>query len=436
MGNPVERFMASRIGQPFDGEETKFTGRHWWGKRASDGVVDPVENEDAARIAAELGIPQRSGSKEDRGTTLMIIDPDLGDRSSDQAREVFRESLLWFFWTKMLPQQETSLMKFTVYDDQGELIISNPSSIAPLNLMVKAYEKVMDINNAESEPITYGRARDPLGRIAIEKGLSEERTEFNTGDDEDDSLIPRNSCHIALMRRWGGIVKYHVGPPMPDGQVEYGGIFITDIKADDVFAKSEPPAHDDWVPDSLTGKDKGYVRTALRKIVQFLNDNILPKPGNSDSDGSAKLAPLAEKLGELLFGSNTSQTGAEVLPPGGGPSGGGGRGGGKRASVSRPIAGDFHLIGNTPCRKFNFEIGGSEDSESTINIKARIMDDGGASEAAAGQRNPEIMSLISPDGEMPTSADGSGIEGCKPGKYETSVSLPDGLAIQLTVSFK
>jgi hypothetical protein len=117
MGEPVERFMASRIGQPFDGEETKFTGRHWWGKRAPDGVVDPVENEDAAKIAEELGIPQRSGSKEDRGTTLMIIDPDLGDRSPSQAREVFRESLLWFFWTKMLPQQETSLMKFTVYDD-------------------------------------------------------------------------------------------------------------------------------------------------------------------------------------------------------------------------------------------------------------------------------------------------------------------------------
>ena len=65
------------------------------------------------------------------------------------------------------------------------------------------------------------------------------------------------------------VVKYLEGAALPDERLEWGGVFIASSE-DDVeraFADSEPPAHDDWVPDSLSVRSaKTFVNVALREL--------------------------------------------------------------------------------------------------------------------------------------------------------------------------
>ena len=105
-------------------------------------------------------------------------------------------------------------------------------------------------------------------------------------------MLPKRSHHIALMRRWGGTVKHYHGPEKPNHNVEYGGVFITEESADDA-AKSEPPAHDDWIYDSL--KDGKRVTPALLSIRFVLSAGAIARI-LADSSGSdqTNLAPWLE----------------------------------------------------------------------------------------------------------------------------------------------
>ena len=72
------------------------------------------------------------------------------------------------------------------------------------------------------------------------------------------------------------VVKYLEGPALPTDSVEYGGVFICDEEVEEAFAAAEPPAHDDWIPDNLTGRDKTFVRVALRRIRDTVNEYAAP----------------------------------------------------------------------------------------------------------------------------------------------------------------
>ena len=76
------------------------------------------------------------------------------------------------------------------------------------------------------------------------------------------------------------VVKYeHVKDALKEDQPQWGGVFICDDneEIEKAFAKSEPPAHDDWKPNStneISKEQKTFVRSALKNIkkrVNFLN---------------------------------------------------------------------------------------------------------------------------------------------------------------------
>ncbi|WP_233211008.1 hypothetical protein, partial [Pseudoxanthomonas sp. KAs_5_3] len=55
--------MAAALGPQFESqgsEGQRFTGRHWWGRLAQDGVVDPILGAEADALALLLGGVQRS----------------------------------------------------------------------------------------------------------------------------------------------------------------------------------------------------------------------------------------------------------------------------------------------------------------------------------------------------------------------------------------
>ena len=67
------------------------------------------------KIANKIGLPIRElDNSSDMGTTLMIVDPDLGERSPEEYIAVIKETLLWFFWPKMIDTKGKIKMKFEV----------------------------------------------------------------------------------------------------------------------------------------------------------------------------------------------------------------------------------------------------------------------------------------------------------------------------------
>ena len=62
----------------YETKDKRFTGRHWWGQMSND-ILEPIEDEKSKIIANEIGLPKRKlDNSSDMGTTLMIVDPDLG----------------------------------------------------------------------------------------------------------------------------------------------------------------------------------------------------------------------------------------------------------------------------------------------------------------------------------------------------------------------
>ena len=353
-GEPSERLMACCLGDPFSVSGRQFTGRHWWGRWADDEVVDPLLGAEASEIAAVLGLPDRRD--EVFGTSILIIDPDLEHRSPEQAVDAVRESILWFFWPKLVRYEDGSApMEFDVRLDGEPNDVPSLESFGPFPLFTEAMQK---LKAGDEDDVFDIECRNPikgLGKLAVSRGFKKPRIEFDTGDEN--SEMPGHSSHIALMRPAELVVSYLTGERLPSELIEYGGVFICDDSVESAFAASEPPAHDEWVPDYLTGHDKTFVNVALRRIRERLKEFVVgrdPQPEGTDLDPTA-LGPLADSLGGLLIG----QAGERVVP--GEPTPGSHRTGPRstgrvRPRVSRPVSAGLWEIKGTPCAVFRITV--------------------------------------------------------------------------------
>ena len=98
---------------------------------------------------------------------------------------------------------------------------------------------------------------------------------------------------------------------MEEDQPQWGGVFICseDKEVEQAFAKSEPPAHDDWKPEAsieISPTQKTFVKTALRQIKEEVkklsgdSNNNLFFDDNEENKNS--LAWFASELGKSILG--------------------------------------------------------------------------------------------------------------------------------------
>ena len=113
------------------------------------------------------------------------------------------------------------------------------------------------------QEIRCKRPKQELGLLSLVKGGRRNRRVFDTGEPP---LMPEKCSHVALMRPVELVVAYNDGPALSSDLAEYAGVFICDAEVEGAFSKAEPPAHDEWVPDYLEGREKTYVRVAIRRI--------------------------------------------------------------------------------------------------------------------------------------------------------------------------
>ena len=440
-GNEQNRLMIARLTEPFDHDGVSFTGRHFWGLRADDGELDPVLDDEADVIAQSLGMRKRA--KGDYGTTIMIINAFLSTSEEDDdpepdahadatealkairisALKVIRETLLWYFWPKMIGGVESS-MKFGLYNDTSKLKIPDPTNCHPISLFTTSYEKIKS-NSDDTVQITCERPRANLGELAFFKFAKMNRGNYVSSNSD----IPEVCNHVALMRCGAElVVKYLKCAQMPDVDSEYGGVFICDQSVEESFAAAEPKTHDAWIHKSLKRPQSTHVGQALKHIKNHAKATMVPYAGRETGgvNSDAPLAQIADNLGILITAPGNAVGG--IGPNRGGNRGGIGRGHKPRASNTNFT--DLVIEGDSRLAVFEFELHNPNGDQLVISPNMSIELDGGGTHAS-------IDGIVNPELQYWSDADGNRHDTCQlihdqtgTSRWRAHVLIPDDCAIR------
>ncbi|TIN80174.1 MAG: hypothetical protein E5Y09_04895 [Mesorhizobium sp.] len=428
-GAAGRRLMGCHVGNSFgvpeNGMLRKFTGRHWWGiADTEDGVADPVVGLQAAELAAALDFPDRGEGR--TGTSIMILDFETEGEEPRTAGSRIVESLLWNFWPRMMrdvPKSRRLVCRLEV--EGAEVPVPAPEEFAPFELFCKAMRAARSQSGNDVRPVNSRRPAKLLGTLAIEKGLRSPRRPLVL----DGSTVPPVIHHIALMRPVELVVKYLEGTPLPDERLEWAGVFLAsgEDEVERAFAESEPPAHDDWIPDNLPGGHaKRYVTIALKRLRGIASEMGVVAPGRPIGSASGPpLARLAGRLGAIL--EEVGGDGAGRHRP---TSGGSGGVGPRRARASRPVFDRLELDKSERVAVFKTEvIQDRQRSGTRLSATVAIAIEGtGAGRIDDDIALPIVLSIRAADGDAASensSLDLNGMEGW----FELRVSVPDDCAV-------
>ena len=430
VGPKERRLMGCHVGASFElpdnGFHYRFTGRHWWGiPDPEDEIVDPVTGGAAKDLASELGFPDRNRSRS--GTSIMILDFDTHGEDLDLVGSRVVEGLLWNFWPRMM-RDTPPHQRFTcsVEVKGSPLPIPCPEDFPPLDLFSKAMRAIRSGAGSDVRQISSQKPAKVLGTLAIERGLRTPRRPLV----EDGSLFPTVAHHIALMRPVELVVKYLEGTALPDERLEWAGAFVTsqEDEIERAFAESEPPAHDDWIPDNFPrGRAKSYVTIALRQLRGVASEMGLTASGQlGNSDSGPPLARVAGRLGAALEGVGGDGAGRRRTTSRG-------RGRGARpeqAKASTPLFERLEIAEAGTVAVFSTEV--SQDvrrSGSLLTARAAVAIEGSkVSRADKDIRHPVVLSIRSSEESLSASGDNLELAGGE-GKFEIRILVPDDSAV-------
>jgi len=314
------RLIAAALGDGYTHDGRRYTGRHWLGVREADGHTRPLLDAAAEEMAQRLGLPPFIEGT--TGTTVAIVDPVLGasrggdvPRTADDASTFLASTMLWNLWPRMLHDHPGRLL-CTVRRDGFATDVPDPEKTIELVPFVEAYRNL-------SKPGAYripARKSPPteIGRFSIVDAMAPLKSNPVVAAA---SPFTGAAHHCARMRQADLVVDYVAGESTNDEILQYGAVFRASPDADGCFAEAEPPTHDDWVTNGLSGTPLGVVRLANSFIRDELRDRASrarpPKPV-----GDVPLAALASELAGLLAADGGAAE-AATRGSGAGPKGGG-----------------------------------------------------------------------------------------------------------------
>jgi hypothetical protein len=439
------RFMAAALGPGFTaGEErrTRYTGRHWWGRTSHDGVVEPVRGLEADALAAAIGLPPHDGTT---GTTILILRPDLDDRPLRELLSAAGEAVLRYCWPKLIDGAGGGpSINFILETEGAQIDLPRVDETPPFSGFARALRNATRPVAAEAAsgpftatvPIVWRRQGRSLGTLSLVRMQPRPPAEADAAALR--PFIP--PCrHVALMRAPHLIVKYVEGPAVPYDQMEYAGVFVVDRDVDAVFARAEPPTHDDWTPSNMeAAAEQTMIRVAFREINAALKQFSAPPTKAPEEGADVPLGAFADRLGGLI--ATVPGPGAST-PRGTGSGGGGGGPGGRHGGSGRASAririeqdGRLELVRGKPALVVDFiveHVLGVDDA--LVEAVYGVVVDGGAleGEPPSGAEIPILLEWRSPAGEILDGAPRVQIPSSVPGRWSVAVSLPKDAATTL-----
>lgn len=438
-GEFVSRFMVSTLTDHYAHANRLHTGRHWWGRKASDGVVDPVLGAEADEFARALGFPAMEWNE--CGTTIGILAPDFSTRNGDPADAIDYASwqIVHNFWPKMFawPNEPEPRMRFESGWNDVVTPLPDPAEVHPYADFAASLSKVRksEIEGGEDEQIFCLRPKKLLGRVAITKCMAHESPLARWLPDDE---MSRRVHHVALLRRPELVVTYHHGPPLPLDQMGYAGVFLADSALDRVYAGAEPPTHDAWNPEILNEPSaRTFVRTTFKRLQEKLGEVVRPfEAGPAKQKPGAKLTRIADRLGSVLIGVEGDGPSLQPEPEEGKKK----KRSGKKVRARKGSArlqnkSRLRVRGSDLIRAFDFDVSHAEGRSSTrVRAEAASVLLGGGieREPPAGAVTVRVVGWTSPTGREWT--DGDEIDLDEEGAWSIDVAVPRDASVSLKLT--
>lgn len=338
---PTSRFIAMANGESFTDNDVRYSGRHWWGVKASGRTrniyAEPLTGADADALARTFLMDRYFSSERPTGTSVAVVRPRIIGNGAEKTMRTIAESLTRWAWPHMVETiQGLDPIDFSITNNGAPVEIPSPEADPIISRFVDAYRTCL----REPEPakatdfqkdfvstgkrkwidITSQRPVEYLGRLAV-RTASKER-------------IPQQSIldgdfnhHVALMRGPRMVVNYLPGP-LPEGDENYFAVFVASKQLDAIFAASEPPAHDEWNPKTVDLTDERFVNPKTRKArgtnpvgiaLKYIREKLKPEQllglDVEESRDVSQLAAIANDLGAIFSGATGRSARVVVKPP-------------------------------------------------------------------------------------------------------------------------
>lgn len=307
-GKLESRLIGIALGSSFDNrgrvdtEGRPFTGRHWWGD-VRDDHVEPLVGDEADAVARELGLS--SFDPDESGTTLVVIDPDLDDFDDmDAAAGHLAETIAWQLWPIMLPERGTNRLVPDVVAGGRPFPVPDPARLYPLRMFVAAYRRLRTDNATVLESLNPRRR---LGRFALERAVVVPMSPSSVSLASGYAGVDGDPHHVCLMRSPELVVRYHEGPTTSSVNSVYAGVFRADDSLDEVYAAAEPPTHDNWVYEQLTGPARTFVRVTFTRLREQLSVFRAPVATAVSTASGVGLGAASNFLGGLVAAAFSDQ---------------------------------------------------------------------------------------------------------------------------------
>lgn len=366
---PEDRLIASAIGDVFDMDGYRYTGRHWWG-RTVEGRPEPA----VGPLAAELGskIFAKTFGDDELGTSILILAPQLGAPGPEDDAMVLTNAVLANLWPKLLPDESgMHPMDIRIQVDGADHAIPDPAQDPLLSGPVSCLRAVRAVQAGKSVEKTLfpvhvteiKRYSEVLGHLALTK------FPVASGSSSD---VPTSRA-VTLMRNGAELVVRQIErAPLTEPGFQWAGVFKPVAALDATFALSEPPAHDDWSPASLQDKtQRGQVRLALQRVQEMADKFVEPYTLNQSAQSSTSVAAVGDMLAGLMAGSIGSAPTRSTSPRTG-------TGGTAKAStrIGPPRWSDSERSGWTRTT-ISIQVLGGPPLGSDVQVDVRIGTDGG-----------------------------------------------------------
>ena len=401
-GRLSSRLIGIALGDSFNSRERvgtesrPFTGRHWWGDVQGD-HVEPLFGTEADTVARSLGLkPFADGES---GTTLIVLDPDLDDFDDvEDAAGHLARTIAWQLWPIMLPERGDDRLVPQVVAGGTVFPVPDPSDTYPLDMFVSAYRAQRD---GEGTVLECGKPRRKLGRFAVQQEWVVPMSSDSTTLAAECAGVPSDPHHVCLMRAPELVVKYLRGPETGSVNKAYAGVFRAMDDLDDVYAAAEPPTHDNWVDEQLSGHDRTFVRMTFRRIKDQLDAFRANTVATTRAGTGIALGAASSFLGGIVAAAF-----APPSSPSGGSGGTGGRAGSRRPSpaprdrvrvtaVTDPTV-DEH--GGNVVLVQRFAVTGPGPARLEARLSVGLGDRSKEDEAPTGAARPEVSYWSTPDG--------------------------------------
>lgn len=312
---PETRLIACAIGEEFTRNRRLHTGRHWWSEADQEDPL-PLTGRAADQLAQDIGMPEFENGE--FGTNILVLDPDLGHRTPQQAMTYLAEAVTWNLWPKLMEHgRRRAMMEVNVSWEGEDVPVPDPTDRPPLHGFAQAFRALLDKEAVGRRPDGLERTTIMCQRPLVEVGdlvtvplVARPRADVDDGHDPSNSESPGPAAavtgvchHVALMRTPELIVDYLPGPSPVDGGTEWAAVFRSRDEVDKHFAAAEPPTHDSWQPDLLPrSQGKTIVKVGLERIRATL-DTRWGTPADAKAESVAgSTAVVADDLAHLVRG--------------------------------------------------------------------------------------------------------------------------------------